>query len=93
MGICVGKKGKIIFLNANKNEQFENEKESYVRIIKLYHKNSILQSLSINESKVSSLPSFNSTEFSEINNDAYDSDLNNNNTFKEILDIFNVQKN
>ena len=92
MGICVGKKGKIIFLNANKNEQFENGKESYVKIIKLYHKNSILQSLPINESKASSLPSFNSTEFSEINNDAYDSDINNNNTFKEILDIFNVEK-
>ena len=40
-----------------------------------------------------SVPSFNSTEFSEINNDDYDSDINNNNnTFKEILDIFNVQK-
>ena len=90
MGICVGKKGKIIFLSTN--EQNENGNEINIRIIKLNDKNTILSSSNENELK-KSLPSFNSTEFSDINNDDYDSDINNNNTFKEILDIFNVQKN
>ena len=92
MEICVGKKGKIIFLNANKNEQIENGNDINIKIIKLYKKSTILSSSYNNELK-KSFPSFNSTEFSEINNDDYDSDINNNNNnFKEILDIFNVQK-
>ncbi len=90
MGICVGKKGKIILLNSDKNEQ--NENDINIRIIKLYEKNTT-ESSSHNNDLKKSVPSFNSTEFSEINNDDYDSDINNNNnTFKEILDIFNVQK-
>ena len=92
MGVCVGKKGKIILLNSDKNEQIENGNDINIRIIKLYEKNSIESSSHNNELK-KSVPSFNSTEFSEINIDDYDSDINNNNnTFKEILDIFNVQK-
>ena len=59
-------------------------------VLKLNDKNSISSSSDNNELRAS-FPSFNSTEFSEINN-GYVSDIKNNNTFKEILDLFNVQK-
>ena len=90
MGICVGKKGKIILLKASNDEQFENGDEMKNRIFKFYDKNS-KSSSSYNNELRTSFPSFNSTEFSEINN-GFVSDINNNNTFKEILDLFNVPK-
>ena len=90
MGVCVGKKGKITLLNSIKDEQVENGIEIKNRIFKLNDKNSISSSSHNNELRAS-FPSFNSTEFSEINK-GYVSDINNNNSFKEILDLFNVQR-
>ena len=89
MGSCVGKKEKIIIVNKPKSEQI---KENRVKS-KLYEKNSISSSL-INELKTS-FPSIDSTEFSKIHNNydnETDDDMNNGNTFKEILALFNIKK-
>ena len=90
MGVCVGHKGKIIFLNSIKDEQVENEIVIKNKVFKQNYKNSISSSSDNNE-LITSFPSFNSDEFSEINNGNV-SDINNNNTFREILDLIVVQK-
>ena len=90
MGSCVGKKEKIIIVNKPKNEQIKKNRVNS----KLYEKNSISSSSLSNESKISFL-SIDSTEFSEIHK-AYDNEndenMNNGNTFKEILDLINIKK-
>ena len=89
MGNCVGKKEKIIIVNKPKNEQIRKNRLNS----KLYEKISISSSL-INELKTS-FPSINSTEFSKIQNNYYngfDDDMNNGNTFEEILDLINIKE-
>ena len=89
MGSCVGKKEKIIIANKPKNEQIKKNRVNS----KLYDKNTISLS-SLKKELKTSFPSINSTEFSQIHN--YDNengdDMNNGNTFKEILDLFNIKK-
>ena len=89
MGNCVGKKEKIIIVNKPKNEQIRKNRLNS----KLYEKISISSSL-INELKTS-FPSIDSTEFSKIHNyydNETDNDMNNGDTFKEILDLINIKK-
>ena len=90
MGCCVGKKEKIIIVNKQKNEQIKKNRLNS----KLYDKNSISPSSLDNEIKTF-FPSINSTEFSVIHktyNHKNDDILNNNNTFKEILDLIDIKK-
>ena len=89
MGNCVGKKEKIIIVNKPKNERIKKNRVNS----ELYEKKSISSSL-INELKTS-FPSINSTEFSKIQNNYYngfDDDMNNGNTFEEILDLINIKE-
>ena len=89
MGNCVGKKEKIIIVNKPKNERIKKNRVNS----ELYEKKSISSSL-INELKTS-FPSINSTEFSKIQNNynnGFDDDMNNGNTFKEILDLINIKE-
>ena len=90
MGSCVGKKEKIIIVNKPKNEQIKK-----IRVnSKLYDKNSISSS-SLNNEIRTSFPSINSTKFSEIHNNydnENDDDMNNGNTFKELLDLIDIKK-
>ena len=91
MGSCVGKREKVIILNKTNYEQIKKNRVNS----KLYDKKSILSSSSlINELKASFL-SIDSTEFSEIHKNydkENDDDMNNFNTFKEILDLINIKK-
>ena len=89
MGNCVGKKEKIIIVNKPKNERIKINRVNS----ELYEKKSISSSL-INELKTS-FPSINSTEFSKIQNNynnGFDDDMNNGNTFEEILDLINIKE-
>ena len=89
MGNCVGKKEKIIIVNKPKNERIKKNRVNS----ELYEKKSISSSL-INELKTS-FPSINSTEFSKIQNNynnGFDDDMNNGNTFEEILDLINIKE-
>ena len=89
MGSCVGKKEKIIIVNKPKNERIKKNRVNS----ELYEKKSISSSL-INELKTS-FPSINSTEFSKIQNNynnGFDDDMNNGNTFEEILDLINIKE-
>ena len=89
MGNCVGKKEKIIIVNKPKNQRIKKNRVNS----ELYEKKSISSSL-INELKTS-FPSINSTEFSKIQNNynnGFDDDMNNGNTFEEILDLINIKE-
>ena len=89
MGNCVGKKEIIIIVNKPKNERIKKNRVNS----ELYEKKSISSSL-INELKTS-FPSINSTEFSKIQNNynnGFDDDMNNGNTFEEILDLINIKE-
>ena len=90
MGNCVGKKEKIIIVNKPKNEQIKKNRVNS----KIFEKNSIPLSSLNNEIKTS-FPSIDSTEFSKIHkiyDNEIDDDMNNGNTFKEILALFNIKK-
>ena len=89
MGNCVGKKEKIIIVNKPKNKRIKKNRVNS----ELYEKKSISSSL-INELKTS-FPSIKSTEFSKIQsnyNNGFDDDMNNGNTFEEILDLINIKE-
>ena len=91
MGSCIGKTEKVFIVNKPKNEQIKKNRVNS----KLHDKSTTISLLLLKNEIRTSFPSINSTEFSEIHNN-YDNedvdDMNNGNTFKEILDLFNIKK-
>ena len=90
MGSCVGKTNKIIIVNKPKNEQIKKNRLNS----KLDDKNSISPSSLDNELKTF-FSSINSTQFSVIHKTyehKNDDNMNNDNTFKEILDLIDIKK-